>query len=132
MTDHRRRMWLLAAFVAIAVALTAVIAAGTEAGCNTRACVKRVHVKRDLRLIRHYTPYRCSFGRAAIPCAVVECESRGRWDAYNRSGAAGRYQLMPVHGRPWPARTVHARLEHHRIASRLWDGGAGASHWVCS
>lgn len=82
--------------------------------------------------IRRITPYRCGFGRSAIPCYIVMCESRGRWTAYNPSGAAGPYQLMPVHRRPWPANTRAARLAHHRIAARLWNGGRGAQNWVCA
>lgn len=83
------------------------------------------------REIRALTPYQCSFGRSAIPCRIVMCESRGRWDAYNPSGAAGRYQIMAMHGRPFPVRTQADKLAHHRIASRLWNGGRGAGQWVC-
>lgn len=101
-------------------------------GCQSYRCVKRVRAKRDARAVRALTPYRCRFGRSAIPCYVVRCESRGRWTAYNASGAAGIYQIMPMHGRPWPANTRRARLAHHRIAARLWRGGAGASNWVCA
>jgi hypothetical protein len=79
------------------------------------------------------TPYDCgSAGNFAIPCYIVECESRYDWGAYNPSGAAGVYQIMPEHGRPWPADSEAARLEHHRIASELYAGGAGASNWVCA
>ena len=31
----------------------------------------------------------------AIPEYIVQCESGGRWDAYNPSGASGPYQIMP-------------------------------------
>lgn len=106
--------------------------AKTHGGCYSPRCTLRVRAKRDVRVIRRVTPYRCRFGRSAIPCYVVRCESRGRWTAYNRSGAAGIYQIMPMHGRPWPANTRRARLAHHRIAARLWRGGAGASNWVCA
>jgi len=100
-------------------------------GCNSRSCELRVKAKYIAREIHRLTPYRCSFGRSAIPCAIVMCESRGKWTAYNPSGAAGRYQIMPFHGRPFPVNTAAKRLAHHRIASRLWRGGAGASQWSC-
>jgi hypothetical protein len=74
------------------------------------------------------TPY----GQWAIPEYIVACESGGDWGAYNPSGAAGPYQLMPVHGRPWPITSEADRIAHHRIAGNLWNGGAGASHWVCA
>lgn len=101
-------------------------------GCRSMTCVKRVRAKRDARDTRRLTPYRCRTGRFAVPCYIIRCESRGSWTAYNRSGAAGPYQIMPMHGRPWPAHTQRARLAHHRIAARLWRGGAGASNWVCA
>ena len=78
------------------------------------------------------TPYPGPNGtRWSIPWRVVACESGGRWGAYNPSGAAGPYQIMAMHGRPFPVRTSADRLRHHQIAANLWRGGAGASHWVC-
>jgi hypothetical protein len=103
-----------------------------NAGCDSRACVERVQRKAEARAIRRLAPYRCSFGRAAIPCYVVMCESRGHWDAYNASGARGPYQLMPMWGAPWPVRTRADRLAHHRIAARLWNHGRGAGNWACA
>jgi hypothetical protein len=114
--------------VAVLAALSLYMAALTAAhgrGCASKRCKARVELKR-------LTPYVCSFGRSAIPCYIVMCESRGRWTALNRSGAAGLYQLMPMHGRPFPVRTSADRLAHHRIAHRLWRGGAGAGNWVCA
>jgi hypothetical protein len=93
--------------------------------------VTRVQHKIQARAIRRLTPYRCSFGRSAIPCYVVMCESGGRWNAWNPSGAIGPYQLLGW-GAPWPVRTRADRLAHHRIAARLWNGGRGASNWVCA
>ncbi len=137
----------------LAVLLASVAAAGAPAvkpapapvaGCQTRSCVKRVRVRNAKRLrakrqrvwikkeIRKVTPYSCSFGRAATPCYIVACESHGSWSAYNSSGAAGRYQIMPEWGRPWPIRSEADKLAHHRIAHRIYNGGAGASNWVCA
>jgi hypothetical protein len=68
----------------------------------------------------------------AIPAYIVACESGGSWSAYNPSGAAGIYQIMPFWGRPFPVDSVEDKREHHRIAARIWNGGAGASNWVCA
>jgi hypothetical protein len=73
------------------------------------------------------TPY----GKWAIPEYIVMCESGGSWSAANPSGAIGPYQLLNK-GAVWPVVTKADKLEHHRIASDLWAGGAGASHWVCA
>lgn len=64
----------------------------------------------------------------AIPTYIVMCESGGRWDAYNASGASGPYQLMPLHFGGELA--MHqSRAAQHAKAAELWDGGNGKSHW---
>lgn len=68
----------------------------------------------------------------AIPGYIVGCESQGDWGAYNPSGAAGIYQIMPEHGRPFPIYSVEDKRDHHRIAHRLWAGGSGSGNWVCA
>jgi hypothetical protein len=75
---------------------------------------------------RSLTPY----GSWAIPGAIVMCESHGSWSAYNPSGARGPYQFLGWKV-PWPVRTEADKAAHHRMAAKLWNGGAGASHWVC-
>jgi hypothetical protein len=78
------------------------------------------------------TPYDCgSYGSWSIPCEIIACESGYSWSAYNPSGAAGPYQLMAEHGRPWPVDSEADKLAHHQIASDLYAGGAGRSNWVC-
>ncbi len=77
------------------------------------------------------TPYVCSFGRFAIPCYIVLCETRadpGSWTIMNPIGAIGPYQFL---GKRivWPVRTAADRLAHHQLAKSLWAGGAGRSHW---
>ena len=82
------------------------------------------------RAYRKVTPYRCHSGPQgwyAIPCYIVACESHYSWSAYNPSGAAGVYQLMPEWGRPFPVRSFRDRLAHHRIAHSL-----SLSNWVCA
>ena len=85
------------------------------------------------RLYRDYrqmAPVRCHGGAEgyyAIPCYVVACESGYSWRAYNPSGAAGVYQIMPEWGRPFPIRSFEDRVAHHEIAS-----GLTLSNWVCA
>lgn len=84
------------------------------------------------REVAALTPYDCgSNGSFAIPCYIVNCESRYSWSAANPSGAVGPYQLLGW-GAPWPVRSQADKTAHHRIAAQLWSGGAGASHWVCA
>ncbi|HEX2070184.1 MAG TPA: hypothetical protein VHF90_00875 [Thermoleophilaceae bacterium] len=80
--------------------------------------------------LRSIAPYSCGrHGRFAVPCSIVERESRYSWNAYNASsGARGPYQFLGWRV-PWPVRGATDRLAHHRMAARLWSGGAGASHW---
>ena len=99
-------------------------------GCATWACVARVKAKARARAIRRLTPYRCSFGRYAIPCHVVRCESTdGGWDTINSIGAKGPYQFLGKDSLiPWPVKTSAHRLAHHRLAARLWAESHG--HWA--
>jgi hypothetical protein len=83
------------------------------------------------RELREIAPYPGAGTYWAIPYAVVYCESRGLWSAYNPSGAVGAYQLLG-HGAPYPATTWREKMANHRIAAELYAGGAGASAWVCA
>ncbi|MDX6534007.1 MAG: hypothetical protein QOF68_1751 [Gaiellales bacterium] len=81
--------------------------------------------------VARVTPFDCgSRGRWAIPCSIIACESGFSWTAYNPSGARGPYQFLGW-AVPWPVRTAADKLAHHRMAARLWNGGAGRSNWVC-
>lgn len=109
-------------------------------GCQRRprasAAVIRDHLRRyrlrhRRRLeLRQIAPYDCGAnGRFAVPCGIVARESRYSWHAYNySSGARGPYQFLGWRV-PWPVRGAADRMAHHRMAARLWAGGAGASHW---
>jgi len=100
------------------------------------AAVIRAHSRRYrrhhvLRLeLRRVAPFDCgSHGRFAVPCPIVQRESRYSWGAYNASsGALGPYQFLGWRV-PWPVRDSADKLAHHRMAARLWAGGSGASHW---
>lgn len=76
-----------------------------------------------------------------IPDYICERESRYTYDAINpSSGAGGMYQLMPrtanamarEAGRPdlvgVPPHTM-APQDQDMLASQLWAGGSGCSHW---
>jgi hypothetical protein len=103
---------------------------------ETNLCIPERHVAKHMtgfrrwQSYRNVAPYRCHGGAQgfyAVPCYVVGCESRYSWSAYNSSGAAGVYQLMPEWGRPFPVRGFRDKLAHHRIAASL-----SLSNWVCA
>ena len=75
-------------------------------------------------------------GGWAIPYQVVLCESGGQNLPPNSAGASGYYQILPSTwqgaGGTGPAAYLASKAEQDRIASILWNNGAGASNWVCS
>jgi septal ring factor EnvC (AmiA/AmiB activator) len=75
-------------------------------------------------------------GGWAIPYAIVLCESGGQNLPPNSAGASGYYQIMPATWRLFdgtgPAAYLASKAEQDAVASRIWDGGAGASNWVCA
>ena len=75
-------------------------------------------------------------GGWAIPYAIVLCESGGQNLPPNSSGASGYYQIIPstwkLFGGPGPAAYLVGKAEQDAVAARIWNGGAGASNWVCA
>jgi len=75
-------------------------------------------------------------GGWAIPYPIVLCESGGQNLPPNSAGASGYYQIMPatwkLFGGPGPAAYLASKGEQDAIASKIWNGGAGASNWVCA
>jgi multidrug efflux pump subunit AcrA (membrane-fusion protein) len=75
-------------------------------------------------------------GGWAIPYAIVLCESGGQNLPPNSAGASGYYQIMPatwkLFGGTGPAAWRASKAEQDAVASRIWNGGAGASNWVCA
>lgn len=75
-------------------------------------------------------------GGWAIPYAIVLCESGGQNLSPNSAGASGYYQIMPatwrLFGGTGPAAYLAGKAEQDAIASKIWNGGAGASNWVCA
>jgi predicted nucleic acid-binding Zn-ribbon protein len=75
-------------------------------------------------------------GPWAIPWAIVQCESGGQNLPPNSAGASGYYQMMPATwaglGGSTSAAYKASKAEQDRLASKLWNNGAGASNWVCA
>ncbi|HWC85389.1 MAG TPA: transglycosylase family protein [Solirubrobacteraceae bacterium] len=75
-------------------------------------------------------------GGWAIPYPIVLCESGGQNLTPNSAGASGYYQILPSTwrgaGGSGPAAYLAPKSEQDRVASILWNNGAGASNWVCS
>jgi peptidoglycan hydrolase CwlO-like protein len=74
-------------------------------------------------------------GGWTIPAQVVQCESGGQNLTPNSAGASGYYQFMPGtwngYGGYSQAYQAPKSLQDQR-AEQLWNGGAGASNWVCA
>jgi septal ring factor EnvC (AmiA/AmiB activator) len=84
------------------------------------------------------TPAGPSYGAGggwAIPYSVVQCESGGQDLTPNSAGASGYYQILPStwsgYGGYSQAYQAPKSLQDQR-ATQLWNGGSGASNWVCS
>jgi septal ring factor EnvC (AmiA/AmiB activator) len=75
-------------------------------------------------------------GPWAIPWPVVQCESGGQNLPPNSATASGYYQIIDDTWHGLGGSTPHAyqasKAEQDRLAARLWNGGAGASNWVCA
>jgi septal ring factor EnvC (AmiA/AmiB activator) len=72
----------------------------------------------------------------AIPYAIVLCESGGQNLPPNSAGASGYYQIIPGtwkdFGGTGPQAYLASKAEQDAVASRIWDGGKGASNWTCA
>ncbi len=75
-------------------------------------------------------------GPWAIPWPIVQCESGGQNLPPNYATASGYYQMLDSTWKGLGGSTPHAyqasKGEQDRLAARLWNGGAGASNWVCA
>jgi septal ring factor EnvC (AmiA/AmiB activator) len=74
-------------------------------------------------------------GGWAIPYSIVLCESGGQNLTPNSAGASGYYQILPStwagYGGYGQAYQAPKSVQDQR-AAQLWNGGAGASNWVCA
>jgi septal ring factor EnvC (AmiA/AmiB activator) len=75
-------------------------------------------------------------GGWAIPYAIVLCESGGQNLPPNSAGASGYYQIIPSTWKLFdgtgPAAYLAGKAEQDAVATRIWNGGAGAQNWVCA
>jgi peptidoglycan hydrolase CwlO-like protein len=75
-------------------------------------------------------------GGWAIPEEIVMCESGGQNLPPNGAGASGYYQIMPGTWKEFGGASAQAyqapKSEQDAVASRIWDGGKGASNWSCA
>ncbi len=75
-------------------------------------------------------------GGWVIPYAIVLCESGGQNLPPNSAGASGYYQIIPSTWKLFdgtgPAAYLASKAEQDAVAARIWNGGAGASNWVCA
>ena len=75
-------------------------------------------------------------GGWAIPYSIVLCESGGQNLPPNSAGASGYYQIIPSTWKLFdgtgPAAYLASKAEQDAVATRIWNGGAGASNWVCA
>jgi hypothetical protein len=64
------------------------------------------------------------------------CESGGQNLPPNSAGASGYYQIIPgtwrLYGGSGRAAWLASKAEQDAVAARIWDGGRGASAWVCA
>ena len=74
-------------------------------------------------------------GPWAIPWAVVQCESGGQNLPPNWATASGYYQIIIPTWKGFGGPTAQAyqasKAVQDAIASKIWDGGAGANNWDC-
>jgi septal ring factor EnvC (AmiA/AmiB activator) len=75
-------------------------------------------------------------GPWVIPWPIVQCESGGQNLPPNGAGASGYYQIIPGTWSLYGGSGRHAfqasKAEQDRVAARIWNGGSGASQWVCA
>jgi septal ring factor EnvC (AmiA/AmiB activator) len=75
-------------------------------------------------------------GGWSIPYAIVLCESGGQNLPPNSAGASGYYQIIPgtwkLFDGSGPAAYLASKAEQDAVATRIWNGGAGAQNWVCA
>jgi septal ring factor EnvC (AmiA/AmiB activator) len=133
------------ALVAIGASLAQRRAAATQARAARAAALSATRASR-VSIERRIAALEAARARAAaavgpggpwvIPWPIVQCESGGQNLPPNSAGASGYYQIIPgtwrLFGGSGPAAWKASKAEQDRVAARIWNGGAGASNWVCA
>jgi hypothetical protein len=139
-SPHSVRMYAKKVFTRDSVSKRALARVRYLRGCQLdpkqrkmlRRYVRRVRraYKERRRFVSSLLPFSCgAHGRFAVPCHIVQAESRFNCTAQNPSSTAyGYYQLLDT----WWGHLGRKPTceEQHRIAARLWDAGNGVSHWA--
>mgnify|MGYP001431588820 CR=1 FL=1 len=130
------------ACTADSAAQQAALSAVQARGRTLQAAIARVQAQQAAAAAAAaQTPSSTALGAApsggwAIPYAIVLCESGGQNLPPNSAGASGYYQIIPstwrLFGGTGPAAYLASEAEQDAVASRIWNGGAGASNWVCA
>jgi septal ring factor EnvC (AmiA/AmiB activator) len=108
-------------------------------GRALQAAIGRLQAQQAAALAAQQGPAPAGLGPSggwAIPYAIVLCESGGQNLPPNSAGASGYYQIIPStwsqFGGTGPAAYLASKAEQDAVAARIWNGGAGASNWVCA
>jgi septal ring factor EnvC (AmiA/AmiB activator) len=120
-------------------AQAAALAAARARGQQLRAAISKLQAQQAAAQAALQGPSPAALGPSggwAIPYAIVLCESGGQNLPPNSAGASGYYQIIPstwsLFGGSGPAAYLASKAEQDAVASRIWNGGAGASNWVCA
>jgi peptidoglycan hydrolase CwlO-like protein len=132
------------ALAGISASLNARQAAYTQARAARAAALRSTHADR-LRLEKQISKLEAQRARLAgassggpwsIPWPIVQCESGGQNLPPNSAGASGYYQIIPgtwrLFGGTGPQAYLRPKAEQDAVAARIWNGGRGASNWVCA
>jgi septal ring factor EnvC (AmiA/AmiB activator) len=117
----------------------AALGAARARGHQLQAAISKVQAEQAAALAAEQGPAPTALGPSGgwvIPYAIVLCESGGQNLPPNSAGASGYYQIIPstwsLFGGTGPAAYLASKSEQDAVASRIWNGGAGASNWVCA
>jgi peptidoglycan hydrolase CwlO-like protein len=117
----------------------AALDAARARGRQLQVAIAKVQAQQAAALSAQQGPAPTALGPSGgwvIPYAIVLCESGGQNLPPNSAGASGYYQIIPstwrLFGGSGPAAYLASKSEQDAVASRIWNGGAGASNWVCA
>jgi hypothetical protein len=103
---------------------------------STHTLERMLHPPQTFHAVGHIPAPSLPYGQWVIPSRIVGCESTYQNLPPNSAGASGYYQIIPstwslFGGSPPNNAYEHSKAEQDAVAARIWDGGRGASNWVC-